>query len=251
MDFGLFEKIIREVSGLKRKPVTHLHGFGEPMLDKLLPERIRLAKACGIKHTYIVSNASLLSPEMSRKIIDAGLDKMKISFYGTDEESYNNTMKRLGFKVTFQNVKDFLRIRKEMKRRHPRLILQYLPTETNRARTDEFRALWEPLIDKQAGDCLNVTTLHNYGGGRAYNRMGKKIVSVCYFPWTSMSVLWDGRVVTCCMDSNGVQVLGDLNSQTVKEVWTGPVLTGVRDDFRKFQYDAYPVCRSCDWVCRR
>jgi MoaA/NifB/PqqE/SkfB family radical SAM enzyme len=251
MDFGLFEKIIREVSGLKRKPVTHLHGFGEPMLDQLLPERIRLAKACGIKHTYIVSNASLLSPEMSRKIIDAGLDKMKISFYGTDEESYNNTMKRLDFKVTFQNVKDFLRIRKEMKRRHPRLILQYLPTETNQARTDEFRALWEPLIDKQAGDCLNVATLHNYGGGRAYNRMGKKIVTVCYFPWTSMSVLWDGRVVTCCMDSNGVQVLGDLNSQTVKEVWLGSVLTGVRDDFRKLRYDAYPVCQSCDWVLRR
>jgi hypothetical protein len=251
MDFGLFEKIIREVSGLKRKPVTHLHGFGEPMLDKLLPERIRLAKACGIKHTYIVSNASLLSPEMSRKIIAAGLDKMKISFYGTDEESYNNTMKRLDFKVTFQNVKDFLRIRKEMKRRHPRLILQYLPTETNQARTDEFRALWEPLIDKQAGDRLNVATLHNYGGGRAYNRMRKKIVSVCYFPWTSMSVLWDGRVVTCCMDSNGVQVLGDLNSQTVKEVWMGPVLTGVRDDFRKLRYDAYPVCRTCDWVLRR
>jgi hypothetical protein len=188
---------------------------------------------------------------MSRKIIDAGLDQMKISFYGTDEASYNNTMKRLDFNVTFQNVKDFLRIRKEMKRRHPRLILQYLPTETNQARTDEFRALWEPLIDKQAGDCLNVATLHNYGGGRTYNRMGKKIVTVCYFPWTSMSVLWDGRVVTCCMDSNGVQVLGDLNSQTVKEVWMGPVLTGVRDDFKKLRYDAYPVCQSCDWVLRR
>ena len=102
MDLGLFEKIIREVSGLKRKPVTHLHGFGEPMLDKLLPARIRLAKAYGIKHTYIVSNASLLSRETSRKIIDAGLDKMKISFYGTDEESYNATMKRLDFKVPFR-----------------------------------------------------------------------------------------------------------------------------------------------------
>jgi MoaA/NifB/PqqE/SkfB family radical SAM enzyme len=251
MDPGLFEKLIREVSGLKRQPVTHLHGFGEPLLDKLLPERIRLAKAYGIKHTYIVSNASLLSPETSRKIIDAGLDKMKISFYGTDEESYNNTMKRLDFKVTFQNLKDFLRIRKEMKRRHPRLILQYLPTEANHGRTKEFRTLWKPLIDEKAGDCLNVTALHNYGGGRGYNQMGQKIVSVCYFPWTSMSVLWDGRVVTCCMDSNGVQVLGDLNSQTVKEVWTGPVLSGVRDDFRKFRYDAYPVCRSCDWVRRR
>jgi hypothetical protein len=92
MDFGLFEKIIKEVSSVRRKPVTHLHGFGEPLLDKLLAERIQLAKACGIDRTYIVTNASLLFPEISRKIISAGLDKMKISFYGTDEESYNITM---------------------------------------------------------------------------------------------------------------------------------------------------------------
>jgi MoaA/NifB/PqqE/SkfB family radical SAM enzyme len=251
MDFGLFEKIIKEVSSVRRKPVTHLHGFGEPLLDKLLAERIQLAKTCGIKHTYIVTNASLLFPETSRKIISAGLDKMKISFYGTDEESYNTTMKRLNFKVTFQNIKECLRIRKDMKRGNPRLILQYLPNETNNAKTEEFKALWSSLIDTKVGDCLNVSSLHNYGGGRAYNHLGKKIVSVCYFPWTSMSVLWDGRVVTCCMDSNGVQVLGDLNSQSVQEVWNEPVLSGIRDNFRKLDYSNYPVCLSCDWVRRR
>jgi MoaA/NifB/PqqE/SkfB family radical SAM enzyme len=251
MDFGLFERIIKEVSRAKRTPVTHLHGFGEPLLDKLLPEKIQLAKTSGIKKTYIVTNASLLTPETSRKIISAGLDKMKISFYGTDEDSYNNTMKRLNFKVTLQNIKDFLRIRHDMNSETPRLILQYLPNETNQARTEEFRSLWSPLIDPGVGDCLNVSSLHNYGGGRAYNRLGKKIVSVCYFPWTSMSVLWDGRVTTCCMDSNGVQVLGDLNVQSVEEVWNGPVLSGVRNDFRKFDYSQYPVCLSCDWVRRR
>jgi MoaA/NifB/PqqE/SkfB family radical SAM enzyme len=251
MDFGLFEKIIKEVSGGRRKPVTHLHGFGEPLLDKLLPEKIQLAKTCGIERTYIVTNASLLSPETSRKIISAGLDKMKISFYGTDEESYNNTMKRLDFKVTLQNIRDFLRIRKDMQKDNPRLIIQYLPNETNSAKTAEFRSLWGPLIDPRVGDCLNVSSLHNYGGGRAYNHLGKKIVSVCYFPWTSMSVLWDGRVVTCCMDSNGVQVLGDLNAQSVQEVWNGPVLSGVRNSFGKLDYSTYPVCLSCDWVLRR
>ena len=251
MDFGLFEKIMKEVSSVRRKPVTHLHGFGEPLLDKLLAERIQLAKTCGIKHTYIVTNASLLFPETSRKIIGAGLDKMKISFYGTDEESYNTTMKRLNFKVTFQNITEFLRIRKDMKRGNPRLILQYLPNETNHAKTEEFKALWSSLIDTKVGDCLNVSSLHNYGGGRAYNHLGKKIVSVCYFPWTFMSVLWDGRVVTCCMDSNGVQVLGDLNSQSIQEVWNGPVLSGARDNFRKLDYSNYPVCLSCDWVRRR
>jgi hypothetical protein len=238
MDFGLLEKIMKEVSSVRRKPVTHLHGFGEPLLDKLLAERIQLAKTCGIKHTYIVTNASLLFPETSRKIIGARLDKMKISFYGTDEESYNTTMKRLNFKVTLQNITEFLRIRKDMKRGNPRLILQYLPNETHHAKTEEFKAPWSSLIDTKVGDCLNVSSLHNYGGGRAYNHLGKKIVSVCYFPWTSMSVLWDGRVVTCCMDSNGVQVLGDLNSQSIQEVWNGPVLSGVRDNFRKLDYSS-------------
>ena len=251
MDFGLFEKIIKEASSEKRKPITHLHGFGEPLLDKRLPDRIQLATEYGITRTYLVSNASLLFPETSRKIIGAGLEKMKISFYGTDEESYNHTMKRLDFEVTLQNIKDFLRIRKDMKSQTPRLILQYLPNETNHAKIAEFRALWSPLIDPRAGDCLNVASLHNYGGGRAYNRLGKTIVSVCYFPWTSMSVLWDGRVVTCCMDSNGVQVLGDLNSQSVQDVWNGPGLSGVRSDFGKLDYGNYPVCLSCDWVRRR
>ena len=251
MDFGLFEKIIKEASSEKRKPVTHLHGFGEPLLDKRLPDKIQLAVDCGITRTYIVTNASLLFPETSRKIIGAGLDKMKISFYGTDEASYNDTMKRLDFKTTLQNIKDFLRIRKEMRSQIPRLILQYLPNETNHAKTADFRALWSPLIDARGGDRLNVASLHNYGGGRAYNPLGKKIVSVCYFPWTSMSVLWDGRVVTCCMDSNGVQVLGDLNSQSVQDVWNGPVLSGVRNDFGKLDYGKYPVCLSCDWVRRR
>jgi len=250
MEFGLFEKIIREASSESRKPVTHLHGFGEPLLDKRLADRILLAKKSGITQTYIVTNASRLFPEASRRIVGAGLDKMKISFYGTDEESYNSTMKRLDFKVTLQNIKDFLRIRRELKSETPRLVLQYLPNETNHAKVAEFKSLLAPLIDRQRGDTLNVATLHNYGGGRAYNPLGKKIDSVCYFPWTSMSVLWDGRVVTCCMDSNGVQVVGDLNKQTVQEVWNGPVLSELRKDFGNLDYEKYPVCMTCDWVRR-
>lgn len=251
MEFGLFEKIIREVSGASRTPVVHLHGFGEPLLDESLPERIKLAKACGIRKTYLVTNASLLFPETSRKIIDAGLDTMKISFYGTDETSYQATMRRLDYKTTFHNIREFVRIRKELKKRTPKLILQYLPQEANEARTEEFRSLWRSVLDKKAGDRLNSSTLHNYGGGRAYNRVGEKIVSVCFYPWTALSVLWDGKAVTCCMDYNGVQEVGDLNTQSVREIWNGPVLSAIRTNFGKLDYSGFPTCQSCDWVRRR
>ena len=251
MEFGLFEKIIREVSSASRTPVVHLHGFGEPLLDESLPERIMLAKTCGIKHTYLVTNASLLSSETSRKIISAGLDTMKISFYGTDEESYHATMRGLDFKVALQNIREFVRIRKELKKRTPKLILQYLPQKANEAKMEEFQSLWRSVLDKRAGDCLNRSSLHNYGGGRTYNRVGERIVSVCFYPWTALSVLCDGRAVTCCMDYNGVQGVGDLNFQSVTEIWNGPVLSAIRRNFGKLDYSGFPTCLCCDWVRRR
>ena len=251
MEFGLFEKIMNELAGARRKPVVHLHGFGEPLLDPLLPERVRLAKACGIEQTYIVTNGSLLFPETSRKIIDAGLDRIKISFYGTDEESYNATMRGLDFTVSLQNVKDFMKIRKELKKRTPKLILQYLPQEANGAKIKEFQSLWNSLPDRKAGDCLNISSLDNFGGGKSYNIVGKKIVSVCFYPWTALSVLWDGRAVTCCVDYNGVQSVGDMNCQSVEEIWNGPVLSAIRRNFGKLDYSGFPTCRNCDWVHRR
>jgi hypothetical protein len=251
MEFELFEKIMKELSGVRRKPIVHLHGFGEPLLDPLLPERIALANACGIKHTYIVTNASLLFPETSRKIIDAGLDRMKISFCGTDEKSYNATMRRLDFKVALQNIKDFMRIRNELHKRSPRLILQYLPQEATDARNGEFQALWRSLPDKISGDCMNLSTLDNFGGGKSYNVVGKRIVSVCFYPWSAMSVLCDGRAVTCCVDYNGVQGIGDLNSQSLREIWNGPVLSAIRRNFGKLDYRGFPTCLCCDWVRRR
>jgi MoaA/NifB/PqqE/SkfB family radical SAM enzyme len=251
MEFGLFEKIIKEVSGRSRKPVVHLHGFGEPLLDKSLPERIRLAKTCGIKHTYLVTNASLLFPGTARKIIQAGLDAMKISFYGTAEESYHATMRGLDFNTALGNVRDFVRLRKELNKRTPKLILQYIPQEANGAKTEEFQSLWRSVLDKRAGDCLNFTSLDNFGGGRAYNRVGERIVSVCFYPWAALSVLCDGRAVTCCVDYNGLQTVGDLKAQSVMEIWNGPVLSSIRRNFGKLDYSGFPTCLRCDWVRRR
>ena len=88
-------------------------------------------------------------------------------------------------------------------------------------------------------------------GGRAYNRVGKRIVSVCFYPWAALSVLWDGRAVTCCMDYNGVQGVGDLNTESVAEIWNGRALGAIRKDFGKLEYGGFPTCGSCDWVCRR
>jgi len=127
MKLDLFTRLMDEASAhAARIKRVHLHNYGEPLLDKDLPERIRLAKKAGIREVYFVTNASLLTPEKSREIIEAGLDEFKISFYGTDRETYNATMRELDFDKSIQNVRDFFRVRHELKARRPGVIIQYL-----------------------------------------------------------------------------------------------------------------------------
>jgi hypothetical protein len=101
-------------------------------------------------------------------------------------------------------------------------------------RLSEFQPLWTTL------EAEGLTTA-----------MGKRIVSVCFYPWAALSVLCDGRAVTCSVDYNGVQRVGDLNFQSVMEIWNGPVLSAIRSKFGKLDYSGFPTCLSCDWVRRR
>ena len=58
MDFEMYKRLIDEISEHKdHVKRLHMHNFGEPLLDKKLPERIKYAKSKGIQHVYFVSNA--------------------------------------------------------------------------------------------------------------------------------------------------------------------------------------------------
>ena len=43
-------------------------------------------------------------------------------------------------------------------------------------------------------------------------------------------MLCDGRFVCGCADPYGHRVLGDARNASVREVWSGPVITGLRQD---------------------
>jgi radical SAM family protein/iron-sulfur cluster protein len=52
----------------------------------------------------------------------------------------------------------------------------------------------------------------------------------CSWPWTTLVMLCDGRIVCGCADPYGKRVLGDARSASVHDVWTGPTTTRLRQD---------------------
>jgi len=250
MDISLYEKLIREIAEYKHTVKrVHLHNYGEPLLDKRIVERISLAKEYGIPHLYFVTNGSLLTEELSRQLINAGHDEIKVSFYGTDKETYNATMKNLDFDRTIRNLQAFFSIRKEMNAKNPKVVIQYLPQEVNKAQNEKFEELFGSLIDEEIGDSLCVFSLHNWAGGRDYEDIEmRSIKNTCFYPWKTMVILHDGSVVLCCLDYNGKLVVGNAKEQTIKEIWTGERYAEVRRKFISLDYSDYSVCQECDII---
>jgi MoaA/NifB/PqqE/SkfB family radical SAM enzyme len=82
----------------------------------------------------------------------------------------------------------------------------------------------------------------------------------CTWPWTTLVMLCDGRLVCGCADPYGKRVLGDARAASIREVWSGPVVSSLREDLNgggsKFcgdcplklplKKDEPPVVRSVD-----
>ena len=52
----------------------------------------------------------------------------------------------------------------------------------------------------------------------------------CSWPWSTMVLLCDGRLVCGCADPYGKRVLGDARQESVTAVWTGARASSLRTD---------------------
>jgi Iron-sulfur cluster-binding domain len=55
----------------------------------------------------------------------------------------------------------------------------------------------------------------------------------CSWPWSTMVLLCDGRLVCGCADPYGRRVLGDARTETVAAVWTGSRADTLRHDLNR------------------
>ena len=64
-----------------------LHGIGEPLLNRELPEIIKYLKGRDVE-VIINSNGTLLTPQWQEKIVASGLDQYRCSIDGAKDETY-------------------------------------------------------------------------------------------------------------------------------------------------------------------
>ncbi len=119
MSWELFTRIVDQVPNVAR---VVLHGVGEPMLVKALPQMIRHLKDRG---TYVLfnTNGTLLQPKKFQQLVDTGLDELRVSLDAADRKSYAAIRGKDFFQRIVRDVGKFIAYQQQMGATTPRVSL--------------------------------------------------------------------------------------------------------------------------------
>lgn len=249
----LFRQVIDEMA--PHVKTTTLHIWGEPLLHPKLPELIRYAASKGIK-VSTSTNATLLTEEKARTIIEAGLDEIYLCLDGMNAETYEMIRKKADFEVTKANIERFIEIKREYGDRGPRVNVQIIEMAPTKAQTEDFRAFWT----RPGVDSVNVKAFDSWGNQeKQINQLRddeekKNLPSLkgryaCPLLWYHCHVYFDGTVTCCDRDFGAKYPLGNVVEMGgVMNVWNGPKMQELRKKHLERDLKDVPPCRACtEW----
>jgi 8-amino-3,8-dideoxy-alpha-D-manno-octulosonate transaminase len=109
MNKSLYKKIIDELSELGFSGRISPHGFGEPLLDKRLPDLISYArKKCPLSYIKFNSNGDFLTEDLVKKLIDGGMNLISVTNYDEFEKPHLTTLaKKYPYYIKYKNSHDY------------------------------------------------------------------------------------------------------------------------------------------------
>lgn len=244
MKMNLYKKIIDDVSQCGIESVN-LSFFGEAMLDKTLIDKIIYAKSKNLKVGFF-TNAALMFKDKSKEMIDAGIDRITVSMDSNDKKIYEKIRVNCEYNDVKKNILDFLELRKKSKKKITVSMVAVLMDE-NYNNLKEYHSFWGPKVDS-----INLINMENRSD--SFDKKSKKSLSYkkglirepCPLIWEHMVIDWDGKVVLCCNDYLHEVVVGDLNKETIKDVWFGNKINMFRSIHKKSEFKKLPFCDRCN-----
>jgi MoaA/NifB/PqqE/SkfB family radical SAM enzyme len=233
----LLEKIVEECA-INRPREIHLHNFGEPLLDADLEDRIRFIKKKCRVYVKIFTNGSLLTTDRIEKLLASGINEIKISVDGSTPKEYERIRPPLKWDEILNNIKNLIKARDTLKSRTK----IYVTCCTDKSASLLLSDLPIQSIQYAMGP------KHNWGGQHGNKVKGKFIK--CNRLWRTFTILVDGMVVQCHADVHGKYNLGNIYTQTIKEIWNSPEYNTIRAMHEQSKQADLNLCRDCS-QCRR
>jgi len=240
--FGTLCAQIKEFGTIKQ---FNFCGWGEPLINPLLPKMVKFARDKEIaENISVVTNGLLLTPNLFKKMVNAGLNNLRISLQGLTNKRYQEvTGKPVAFYLFTQNIARFYEAKGDCE-----LTVKYADTAITPEDEQKFHEIFDPITDRAYIEHIKPvftaapdTTVSRYG-------VEHDPTLICPQPFYMMDVNARGAVTPCCsyyspfIDEN-------INHKTLKKIWDSRQMQNLRlmmlSQRRKTQRE-YAACHDCN-----
>lgn len=229
MKFSLYRRLIDEISSYPDRDLI-LFRRGEPLMNPEFPKMLEYANG-KFREVQLASNASLMNRDLA-VVISKYVSS--ISFSLELPERYKK-YRRLDYETVLDNINYFLQINKKV-------ITQVSIVKTTDISAQDimrFKEQWLGRVDR-----VRIYQEHSGDGRFGSLKHSRRKRQACVKPFNDILVFWDGKVGRCNHDW-GEDVLGDVNENTIKEIWHSPAYQGLRKQQIELNIKDI-VCKKCD-----
>ncbi|MFC1807243.1 radical SAM/SPASM domain-containing protein [Candidatus Omnitrophota bacterium] len=209
---------------------------GEPLLHPQIHEFIKYAKKKGLIDVYFNTNAVLLTEEISIKLIDGGLDRISISFEGYTKDVYERHRVGASYEMVLSNIENLQSLKKRLGVQHPRVRIQTVMFPELEPTLEEYKRFWIQRADEVG--FLDYKEMKVKKKGIAYPWACPQI-------WQRMAIFWDGAILPCNHDDDGLLTLGNVQQAPIKEAWHSEELNTIREAHKSGMAYEIPGCNGC------
>lgn len=202
----LFVKILKEANAIGAKYITpFLHG--EPFLRADYIEKLaEINKYAPNAKITIFTNASLLDVDTINRLSKiVNIEQIVFSFPGGNKKTYEEVT-GLDYDSVIKNIKNAF------------LVLENIDLRISMPICNENKDSYEDFYTLWKGYPCSTYETYNYLADMP-ETLSNECFEQCDRAFRSMTILFDGRICLCCMDSDGKYILGDVSDETMLNVW--------------------------------
>jgi len=252
IDFNLFKSIIDDFENKKTKPRILMSFAGEPLLHKNIDKLVKYAHQKGCL-TYISTNATTLTKELSKNLIKNGLDSIHLCIEGITKESHEAYRIGSKFEEVKKNIENFALLKKQLKAEKPFITIQTLLTSFSEKEIKKI-TLWAKNI---GANTINLKSLSmgTYTTAEMKNKYSYLLPSkkfrrdkckmnktICTVPLRQAVIYWDGTLGLCCNDFDATIKFPNIKDKGFIETFISPEIIKKR---KMAFLKKYNLCKKC------
>jgi len=209
--------------------VIVLHGYGDPLLDKNIPDYVELMTKQGLM-SYFSCNPANINMERTIETFENGLNYVKYSIESVDDLRHKEVRGlQSNFTDSYKKIVQLLDLK--AKRNLDTIIVITMINLNKSWQQEEFERL------KDAFKGMDVYVYLKSQDQQWYEDNKNQTQSIhwlefCQFPWSSMTIKSNGESVECVEDFNNEIILGNSQTESLYDIWNG-------EKYKKFRLDHF------------